>query len=246
MYNISLGNRRALVTGSSRGIGKAIAKGLLRAGCTICLNGRYKKDLKPVAKELSKIGPVEIHVCDLSNDSAVDQLALDVKEIDILVLNAALQIRKAWSEISKEDINRQVAVNLQANLKLLQAIVPGMEGRGWGRVILVSSIQHQKPHPQMMVYASLKSGLINIMHNLAGIVAKNGVTINAISPGVIATEVNRDALTDPIYRKKVLENIPVGRFGEPEDCVGAALFLCAEESSFVTGIDIPVNGGGSF
>jgi NAD(P)-dependent dehydrogenase (short-subunit alcohol dehydrogenase family) len=140
-------------------------------------------------------------------------------------------------------MDRQWAVNLRETLTLTQAVVPGMAERGWGRVLGVSSVQAARPHPRMMVYAGMKAALSNMLRNLAKQVAARGVTANLISPGAMDTPRNAAAFADAGYRARALSRIPAGRFGTAEDCAGAALFLCSDAAAYVTGADIPVDGG---
>jgi NAD(P)-dependent dehydrogenase (short-subunit alcohol dehydrogenase family) len=118
-----------------------------------------------------------------------------------------------------------------------------MQKNKWGRIITVGSVQQSKPHKDMLVYASTKEAQMNIVKNLAKQLAPWGITINNISPGVIYTDRNKTALDDSIYMKEVLNNIPCGYIGKPEDCVGSMLFLCSEEARYITGIDLLVDGG---
>lgn len=164
-------------------------------------------------------------------------------EPDILVHCAAVQIEAAWNEATAAAMDLQWAVNLRETLVLTQQLVPAMTARGWGRVLAVSSVQAVRPHPRMMVYAALKAALGNAIRNLAKSVAAQGVTANLISAGAIATPRNAATLADPAARAAVLARIPAGRLGAAEDCAGAALFLCSDAAAYVTGADIPVDGG---
>jgi glucose 1-dehydrogenase len=241
-YSISLAGRKALITGSSRGIGRAIALGLADAGAQIHLHA--SKPGPELSEVLAEAEGATAYPADLADSEAVAGLIASAGEVDILVLNAAMQIRKDWESVDRADIDAQVSVNLAANLQLLQALVPSMRRKGWGRVLFVGSIQSRRPHPQMPIYAMLKSGLENLMRNLARDLAPEGIAVNMISPGVFPTDRNAEALSDPGYRDRVLAQIPMGRFGKPQDCAGAAILLCSDAAGFITGTDLAINGGG--
>jgi len=232
--------RRALVTGSSRGIGRAIAGALAGAGCEVVVHARHAgADLDAVARALGA-GAVE---ADLGNPAAVEALAAAAGNCDILVLNAAYQVRKPWAEQTPDDVAAQVAVNFTASFRLAQRLVPPMQARGWGRVVFVGSVQEWRPHPQMPVYSAMKAALSHLQGSLARQVAADGVTVNSVAPGVVETDRTADVLGDPDYRARVLSAIPAGRFSTPEDCAAAVAFLCSDTASLVTGANLPVTGG---
>jgi len=159
------------------------------------------------------------------------------------VLNASVQIRKPWAEIAAEEFDRQVRTNFQSSLELMQLAIPRMTQRRWGRVLTVGSVQEVRPHPDMAVYAATKSAQTNLVRNIASQVAANGVTVNNLSPGVIATDRNAEALADPEYRQKILHRIPMHQEGLAEDCVGAAILLCSDAGRYITGTTLFVDGG---
>jgi NAD(P)-dependent dehydrogenase (short-subunit alcohol dehydrogenase family) len=163
--------------------------------------------------------------------------------VDILVLNASIELVEPWTEISRERFDRQVAVNLRSTLELLQALVPAMQARGWGRVVTIGSVQQQRPHPSMLVYAGSKAMQHNWVLSLARQVGGSGVTVNNLAPGAIATARNREQLARE--GERLLGNIPAGRFGRPEDLVGAALLLCSDAGSYINGASLLVDGGRS-
>jgi NAD(P)-dependent dehydrogenase (short-subunit alcohol dehydrogenase family) len=159
------------------------------------------------------------------------------------VINASIEILEPWQAIDRAHFDRQIQVNLWATLALLQALMPGMETRGWGRVVTIGSVQQLQPHPRMLVYAGTKAAQHNWAVNLARQAGGPGVTINNLSPGVIATARNRDQLaTDG---GKLLSRVPLGRIGAPLDLVGAALLLCSDAGAYIHGADIRVDGGRS-
>ena len=128
---------------------------------------------------------------------------------------------------------------------LVQAAVPHMKKAGWGRVITVGSVQEAKPHPDMLVYSASKAAQTNMMRSLSVQLARDGITVNNVAPGVIYTDRNVEALSNPEYAKKVTDSIPVGFYGEPEDCAGIVSLLCSEDGRYITGQSIYVDGGKS-
>jgi NAD(P)-dependent dehydrogenase (short-subunit alcohol dehydrogenase family) len=134
-------------------------------------------------------------------------------------------------------------VNFKASLKLIQKYAPYMQRQKWGRIITVGSVQQRKPHKDMVVYAATKSAQENMARNLAKQLAPFGITVNNVAPGVIETPRNFDALSDKEYAKQVINGIPAGYAGQPQDCAGLVLLLCSEEGRYMTGEDIYMDGG---
>jgi len=163
--------------------------------------------------------------------------------VDILVLNASIELLEPYGDISEETFARQIEINLRAPLQLVQALLPGMQARGWGRVLAIGSIQQLRPHPQMLVYAGAKAAQLNWVRNLARYEAGGGVTVNNLAPGTIWTARNDARLSDPATRREMEQRIPLGRLGKPEDLVGAALLLCSDAGSYINGADLLVDGG---
>lgn len=244
---MTLTRRRCLITGSCRNIGLAIARRLAEGGAEVLIHTADHVAGADAAAEVRAGGGAECIVADFREPGAgtrvADQSIAGDRAVDILVLNAALQIRNCWSSITSAEVAEQVAVNLQANLELLQGLVPPMQQRGWGRVIVIGSVQEAKPHPDMLIYAGLKAALSNIARNLARQVAGDGVTVNVVAPGVIETDRNRDALSNVAYRRRILDQIPSGRFGDIADCAGAVAFFASDETHYITGATIEVDGG---
>ena len=245
----NLAGRRALVTGSSQGIGRAIATALAEFGADVMIHCASN-----VAKAESARKEIESHgvrcgitIADLADTESAAQIHAETLAAlggaDILVLNASVQIRKAWSEITPEEYRRQVDVNFGSCLWLIQKFAPAMQSAGWGRILTIGSVQQARPHPQMLVYSATKSALVNMVRSLAPQLAASGVTVNNLAPGAIATGRNEQVLADVDYRQKVEALIPVGYVGEPADCAGMAVLLCSEAGRYITGQDIFVDGG---
>lgn len=244
-----LRGRRALVTGSSRGIGAAIAIGLAEAGADLVVHYTGRADAaQSVASQARALGRrAEIVQAELGADDGprrlFDGAVAALGGVDVLVLNASIQSKRPWTDFSRAEIDQHYAVNYRSSYELLQLAAPAMCERAWGRIVTVGSVQESRPHPQMLPYSSLKHAQTGLALGLAKQLAPHGVTINGLAPGVILTDRNTDALADPAYADKVRAAIPAGRFGDAADCVGAALLLCSDAGAYITGQNLFVDGG---
>ena len=240
-----MNKKTALVTGSSRGIGRAIAIALAQDGFEVILHcaGNVAKAEEAKALIEENGGTARIIQADLCNLEATRELAKQAGDVDVLVLNASLQLPKPWKEISQEDCLLQLNCNFTSSLLLIQAFAPAMQEKKWGRIITIGSVQERKPHPNMLIYSASKAAQTNMVQSLALQLAKDGVTVNNIAPGVIYTDRNVAALSDPDYARKVTDSIPVGFYGEPEDCAGMVRLLCSEAGRYITGQSIYIDGG---
>ena len=239
--------KTALVTGSSRGIGRAIAIRLAKDGYKVFVHcaGNIAK-ANEVKSEIEGLGGVaEVVKADLCNTDETLKLAEAVGNVDVLVLNASLQYRNPWNNITLDECYQQLNCNFVSSLILIQGLSDHMKKQGWGRIITVGSVQEAKPHPDMLVYSSSKAAQTNMMRSLSLQLAGSGVTVNNVAPGVIYTDRNVEALSDEEYAKKVTASIPVGFYGMPEDCAGIVSLLCSEEGRYITGQSIYVDGGKS-
>ena len=239
--------KTAFITGSSRGIGRAIALRLAKDGFRVVLHGATDSaHLESLKEEITNNGGVaETVFANLINLNETEKLAKMLTNIDILVLNASIQYRKPWQDITVSDCYDQLNCNFVSSMLLIQAVVPHMRESGWGRIITVGSVQEAKPHPDMLVYSASKAAQTNMMRSLALQLAKDGVTVNNVAPGVIYTDRNVEALSDPEYARRVVDSIPAGFYGETQDCVGIVSLLSSEEGRYITGQSIYVDGGKS-
>ena len=167
----------------------------------------------------------------------------DAGDVDVLVLNASVQFRHHWNEITYEEFDRQMRVNLYASLRLIQLYAPAMLEKRWGRIIAIGSVQEFVPHKDMAIYAASKSGLDNLVKNLAKQFGSRQVTVNNVLPGAMLTPRNADAVSDKAYLAKVVSGIPLGCMGKASDCNGIVRLLAGEEGSYITGATICVDGG---
>lgn len=252
MQGFRLDGRSALVTGARREIGRAIALGLAAQGARVAVHHRGTAEESRDAEEVvarirASGGAAEAFAADFAEPEAGRTLATQVLArfgaIDILVLNASIELPEPWTEVTPERFDLQVSVNLRATLALLQALVPPMQARGWGRVLTIGSVQEQRPHPQMLIYAGSKAMQRNWALSLARQVGGSGVTVNNLAPGAIATARNREQLARE--GERLLAGIPAGRFGTPDDLVGAALLLCSPAGGYINGASLVVDGGRS-
>jgi len=244
--------RVALVTGSSRGIGRAIALGLAEQGAHVAVHCATTHEIVgeagPVAEAARQLG---VQACTYQADfrepgaprALFEQVMGQFGALDILVLNASVEVRRPWAQITREEFELQMTVNVAASLELMQLALPGMIARRWGRVLTLGSVQQTRPNVAMVVYAATKCAQWSVAANLAGQVAAHGVTINNLAPGSILTDRNAGVLADPAYRARAVSRIPAGRIGETDDCVGAALLLCSDAGRYITGVDLFVDGG---
>lgn len=239
--------KTALVTGSSRGIGRAVAIRLAKDGFKVIVHGAGNIAKAEETKAIIEAngGVAEVMVSDLTDLSATKELCEKLGDIDVLVLNASLQYRTPWQEITLDACYEQLNCNFVSSMVLIQAVADNMKKNKWGRIITIGSVQEAKPHPDMLIYAASKAAQTNMMQSLSLQLAKDGITVNNVAPGVIYTDRNVEALSDPEYAKKVTDSIPVGFYGEPEDCAGIVSLLCSAEGRYITGQNIFVDGGKS-
>ena len=240
-----LTGKKALITGSTQGIGQAIAICLAEHGATVVIHGSSSIEKCRLASKpiLDADGQVLYAIADLSCDGCAKRLYDQTGNVDILVLNASIQIRKKWKDITPEEFDKQMHVNFKSSLEIIQLYEPFMRGKGWGRIVTIGSVQQVKPHRDMLVYAASKQAQMSMAINLSKQLAPYGITVNNLSPGVIDTPRNTEALSNQEYMTKIMNGIPCGYAGVAEDCTGAALLLCSKEGRYITGIDLIVDGG---
>lgn len=233
--------KKVLVTGSTQGIGKAIAAAFVKEGYHVCVHGA--KDMEKAERARKEIGAQQAVVCDLSDAKEAGGLFEKTGAVDCLILNASVQYKERWQDVTEESFDKQFAVNVKSTLKLMQAYYPSMKERGFGRIVTVGSVNQYRCHSELPVYSATKCAVMKLVEVIAKEVAPFGVTVNSVAPGAIATPRNESVYNDEEKRKEVEKKIPAGRFGMPEDCVGAVLLLCGEQGGYITGSDIIVDGG---
>ena len=237
----ALTGRIALVTGGGRGIGRAIALELARAGCDVALNYHQRKDdAQAAASEIEAAGRRCAAIqADVSRGADVAHLVREAESqigsVDILVNNAGKIIIQSIDQMREEDWNEMIAVNLTSCFLMTQAVLPGMRARRWGRIINVTSVAAQTGSIIGAHYSAAKAGMIGLTRSYARVLAKEGITVNAIAPALVATEM---VASNPVLKP---EMIPMGRFGEVGEVSEVALLLAT--NGFITGQTINVNGG---
>lgn len=234
-------SRRALVTGSTQGIGKEIAARLVGAGYEVYVH--CSADIAKTERIKNEIGAYGAVTADLSNVDEIKGLYGKTGAVDCLILNASVQYKEHWTEITEEAMDKQLTVNVKSTVMLIQAYYPAMKEKGFGRIITIGSVNQYRRHPELSMYAATKCAVMSMVQNIAKQSAPFGVTANNIAPGAIATPRNASVYNDAEKRQQVEASIPVGRFGTPADCAGAVLLLCSDEGSYITGADIVIDGG---
>jgi 3-oxoacyl-[acyl-carrier protein] reductase len=236
-----LSGKVALVTGGSRGIGAAIAVALAQAGAEVAVNYRNReRDAEAVRGQIRDRGIRAIAVrADVSQSAAVHTMLARVEQelgsVSILVNNAGIARQQAIDDISENDWNEIIDSNLKSAFMVTQAVLPSMRKRHWGRIINISSVAAQTGGVVGPHYAASKAGMLGLTHSLANLLAKEGITVNAIAPALIETEmVTSNPKASPAY-------IPVGRFGTVEEVASVAVLLAS--NAYITGQTINVNGG---
>ena len=240
--------RTALITGGSRGIGKAIVNQLAEEGYKVAFTYKTNKEAAlELEKQLNKKGyNAKCFYLEQSERKSVKELIKSVigyfGSIDILVNNAAMSQEKPFETITDDDWEKMLKVNLQGPFMLIQESLPFMLKQKWGRIINITSIGGQWGGFNQVHYAASKAALINLTHSIAKIYSKDGITSNAIAPGLVETDMSAFELSTEAGKKKV-ENIPVGRVAKPEEIAAAVSFLASEKAAYITGQTINVNGG---
>ena len=238
-----LHKKNVLITGASGGIGSVIAKTLNSAGANVALTGTRNETLKELASELGQ--NAHVLLCDLSDMAAVDALPKQAVEIlgsvDILVNNAGITRDNLLMRMSDDEWQSVIDINMTATMKLCKSVLRGMMKARWGRIINISSVVGATGNPGQANYAASKAGMVGMSKSLAYEVASRGITVNAIAPGFITTEM-KEKLNDD-QKAKIMEQIPAGRMGNAKEIATAALYLASEEAGYITGTTLHINGG---
>jgi NAD(P)-dependent dehydrogenase (short-subunit alcohol dehydrogenase family) len=245
-----LDGRTALITGASKGLGKAMALALAETGARLILVSRDETKLKDTADAARKHNAaveVEVFPTDVTDETQVGKLARRVAErsghIQILVNNAGINNRKPITEFSLVEWRQVLDTNLTAAFLMCRAFVPLMKGQSYGRIINMTSIMSHVALAGRTAYAASKTGLLGFTRALALELASEQITVNGISPGPIATEMNLPILQNPELNQQFIAKLPVGRWGRVEEIGKLAVFLCSEDAAFITGTDILIDGG---
>jgi NAD(P)-dependent dehydrogenase (short-subunit alcohol dehydrogenase family) len=243
-----LKNRNALITGAGKGLGKTFALALAEAGVNLALVGRNADTLKTVAEEARKHGvTAEIFTADVSRENDVLDLekaiATRFPKIHILINNAGINVRKNVTDFTYEEWTSVINTNLVGAFLMCRSFVPRMKGEGYGRIINLTSIMSHISLPGRTAYSASKAGLLGFTKALALELAPEAITVNGISPGPCATEMNTPILQNPELNQQFVSRIPLGRWGKVEEISALLLYICSPEAGFLTGTDILIDGG---
>lgn len=243
-----LTGRIALVTGSSQGLGLAIARGLAQAGAAVVLNGRDEKKLAATAAALraggAQVFAAAFDVTDgAGSEAAVARVEAEFGAIDILVNNAGIQRRAPLAEMSEEQWRAVIDTNLTSAFLVARAVAPRMIARGRGKLINICSVMSEVSRPTIANYAAAKGGLKMLTRAMAVEWAKHGLQTNGIAPGYFVTELNQPLVENVEFNKWICGRTPAGRWGQPHELAGAAVFLASTASDFVNGQVLYVDGG---
>ena len=235
--------RVALVTGGSRGIGAAISKGLKDAGYRVAANYAGNDDAAQKFKSETGVPVFKWSVADYDACAAgIKQVEAEVGPVDVLVNNAGITRDAMFHRMTREQWQEVISTNLNGIFNMTHPIWPGMRDRKWGRIINISSVNGQKGQAGQVNYSAAKAGDIGFTKALAQEGARIGITVNAICPGYIGTEMV-PAIDEKILNERIIPQIPVGRLGEPEEIARCVVFLAGEEAGFITGSTLSANGG---
>lgn len=244
MFDIK--GKNAVVTGANRGIGKAIAMGYAQAGANIIIMDIEISD--EARKDIEQFGvKCYTYKCDLSKCENIEELANQIikecGQIDILYNNAGTQRRYACVDFPQSEWDFVMNVNSKSVFFLCQAFGKHMIARGYGKIINTASLLSFQGGFTVPAYASSKGSVMQFTKSLSNEWAGLGINVNCVAPGYLATDLNTAILNDPIRNKQIIDRIPAGRWGQPEDIVGVAIFLASKASDYVNGIVIPIDGG---
>ena len=248
LSQFSLAGKRALITGSSRGIGYAIAEALAGAGAEIIINGRDTEALGLAAEKLAETGAqVKAVAFDVTNEEsvadAVDHCEANLGPIDILVNNAGMQFRSPLEDFPADKFELVLRTNVTSVFTVGQAVARRMLPRGKGKIINICSIMSNVARQSIAPYAASKAAVANLTRGMATDWARRGINVNGIAPGYIRTELNQALLANAEFNSWVEKRTPAGRWAEPAELGGAAIFLSSDASSFVNGHILYVDGG---
>ena len=245
---IDLTGRTAVITGGSRGLGEAMARGLAEAGAQVALVARDRERLNGVRDAIAANGGIAaVFTADVTQEKDVEALASSVQQRfghpQILINNAGINIRKNLVDFTLEEFRSVIDASLTSTFLMCRAFVPGMKGTGYGRILNMTSIMSHVSIPGRTAYSSAKTALLGLTRALALELAADGITVNGISPGPIGTDMNLALMNNPEANAQFLANLPVGRWGKVEEIGALACYLCSDAAGFVTGTDILIDGG---
>ena len=243
-----LSGKIALITGAYRGLGFAIAQGLARAGASVVLNGRRIEAVEAAARSLAAQAlKASTAIFDVTDRDAVlagvKAVESEHGRIDVLVNNAGIQRRGGLADFTQQDWDDIIATNLTAPFIVSQAVLPGMIARKSGKIVHIASLMSELARPSVVPYTAAKGGVRQLTRGMAVELAPHNIQVNAIAPGYFATEMNRALIDNAEFNAWVCKRTPAGRWGQPDELAGIAVFLASNASSYMTGQMMIVDGG---
>ena len=239
MFDLS--GKTALVTGATQGIGFAAAQLLAKQGATVFVAGA--SSLEKCQKACDQIPGSQPVLADLRDPDCAERLYAQTGPVDILVLSASIQFKRDWDAFTSEEFDSQLDCNVKSTWLLIRRYSQAMKENRWGRIVTVGSVNQYRQHPALALYAVTKAAQLKLIQNIAPQLAPYGVTVNNIAPGAVDTPRNREALADPAFAENLARGIPCGYIAQPQDIAPSILFLCSEESRYITGADLAIDGG---
>ena len=240
----NLNGKRALITGSSQGIGLALAEGLGRAGASLIINGRDKVKLEAARKDLAANGlSVQAAAFDVTHEAQVNAAIAVLGEIDILINNAGMQFRMPLEDFPADKFRELLRVNIESAFLVGKAVAKGMIARQRGKIINICSVQSELGRPSIAPYTATKGAIKMLTKGMCADWAKHNIQVNAIGPGYFKTPLNQALVDNPEFSSWLEKRTPAGRWGTVDELVGAAVFLASPASSFVNGHILYVDGG---
>lgn len=245
----SLDGKVALVTGGSKGLGEIMADTLSKAGAKVAICSRNKQEADDAARKISEASgnPVIAIKADISSYSEIKDMIKNIEEhlgsIDILVNSAGINIRKGTEELTEEDWDSIININLKGAFLLAKELLPKMKAKKWGRIMFLGSNQSYVAIPGRAAYGSSKAGILGLTRTLALESAADGVCVNALCPGPFDTPMNFPVTKDPAKFAEFIKKLPIGRWGNVDEIRGITLYLCSNACSFMTGSGITLDGG---
>jgi len=241
---IDLSEKTALITGATRGIGRAIANEFIEAGANVLLTGTSQSKIDQLAAG-EKDPKVKWLPADFSSSDGIASFIQQLNStdtIDICVNNAGINIIKSYEEYSADEYQRLMSINLMAPFRITQQLVLGMKKRGFGRIVNIASIWSEISKPGRLLYSTSKTGLVGFTRSMAVEYAVDNILVNSVSPGFTLTELTKQSLSND-EMKSLSSQVPMERFAEPNEIAKTVLFLCSDLNTYITGQNITIDGG---
>jgi 3-oxoacyl-[acyl-carrier protein] reductase len=242
--NINLSGKTALITGATRGIGRAIADEFIEAGANVILTGTNQSEIDQLNSE-NENKAIKWLMADFSATKSIEYFLHELNNIDfidICVNNAGINIIKPLNEVSHKEFEQLMSVNLSAPYRIVQCLIPNMKKQNYGRIVNIASIWSQISKSGRSLYITSKTGLVGFTRSIAAENSGDNILVNAVSPGFTLTELTKQSLTKN-EMKELSRQIPMGRFAEPNEIAKTVLFLCSDLNTYITGQNITVDGG---